>query len=178
MMVKDPEYWYAIQTYFAQEIKVGQYLDACKLSYFIPMCNSYRVDAAGEEKLCTHPVVHNLIFLRKTKEQKELQRLLDDCPYAVKVYAHVDNASKWYEIPDRDILDLRIICDQTFVEPEIITQQECDLQVGRMVVVKHGPLRGVRGKLVRKKKKYYVVKSFVGMGVMVSVSRWCCAPDE
>ena len=160
-MVTEPGLWYAVQTYYAQEIKVGHYFDACQLSFFIPMCNSYRVDAAGKEKLYTHPAVHNLIFLRKTMEQKELQRLLDDCPYAVKVYARADNASWWYEIPDRDI-----------------TQQECDLQVGRMVVVKHGPLRGVRGKLVRKQKKYYVVKSFVGMGVMVKVSRWCCAPDE
>lgn len=142
------------------------------------MCYSYRRDTTGKEVLCSRPAVHNLIFLRKTKEQDELRRLLDACPYAVRVYAHIDNANWWYEIPDRDILDLRLICDQSFVEPEIITQQECDLQVGRMVVVKHGPLRGVRGKLVRKQKKYYVVKNLVGMGVMVKVSRWCCAPDE
>ena len=33
------------------------------------------------------------------------------------------------------------------------------------------------GRMMRKNKKYYVLKTMVGgMGVMVAVSRWCCEP--
>lgn len=74
------------------------------------------------------------------------------------------------------------MCDVSLCEPTFITQGEYDMKVGHTVRVVHGPLSGIRGKLVRKNKKYYIMKS-LGMdssdalGVMISVSRWCCEPE-
>lgn len=141
------------------------------------MATTYTPNNNGHPVKHLRPAVHNLIFVERRLSDDELQGVLDECPYAVKVYTYPDSR-QWQSIPARDILELRIICDSTFCEPQFISQQESDLKIGRMVAVVHGPLKGISGKLVRKNKKYYVVKSFVGLGVMVAVSRWCCREVE
>ena len=121
-----------------------------------------------------YPAVHNLLFIPLEKSMEELRALLSECPYPVSIYSHSDRPSDPYMIPDSDMTDLRLICDMSFTEPIFISTEENELKVGTHIVVTHGPLKGVDGKLVRKNKKYYLVKTFVGMAVMVAVSRWCC----
>ena len=177
MIVEQTQTWYALKTYYAQEQKVGSYLDAKALSYFIPMRCHHATDVTGKQVRRCVPAVHNLIFVRKTMEEGALRNILEACPFTIHVYSHADDKSRWYEIADRDILDLRLICDNTLAEPLFITEQEGAIPEGSTVRVTHGPLKGLRGRLVRKKKKYYVLKSFAGLGVMVAVSRWCCAQE-
>ena len=156
------ECWYALRTFRAQEFKVSHYLEQRHLTHFIPMVNHSE-----------QPAVHNLIFLRKTESKAQIRAILSECPYAVSVYHHIDSEEQWYEISNKELLELRLLCDNAF-NPQFISQEESELKVGAEVLVKHGPFRGITGKLVRKNKKYYLVKSFVGLGVMVAVSRWCC----
>lgn len=167
------EQWYALQTYYAQELKVGHYLEKHRLHFFIPMMYSFDATSDDEPRRHQHPVVHNLIFIERTVSDTDLLAVLKECPYSVRIYTY-PNEQRWQVIPAQDILELRMICDNSFVEPQFISQQESELKIGRMVQVVHGPMKGITGKLVRKNKKYYIVKSFVGLGVMVSVSRWCC----
>ncbi len=170
--------WFALRTYHSQESKVGLYLTQNSLTYFIPMRQTKSLRSDGSLAVHEQPFVHNLIFLRKTLDTTELKKTLCACPYPVNVYSHQDSREHWHEIPDSEMLELRIICDNTFCEPQIITQQEYDLKEGRMVRVVHGPMKGVRGKLVRKNKKYYLLKSIADVGVSISVSRWCCEADD
>jgi ribosomal protein L24 len=59
-----------------------------------------------------------------------------------------------------------------------LSAEEAQLKVGDPVLVAHGPLKGITGRLVRQNKKYFLLKEVPGMGVMVKVSRWCCKPIQ
>lgn len=180
---KSHDSWYAIRTFNAQEFKVSDYLKMHSLPHFIPVCKS-RVEAPdGQVKWRMRPVVHNLIFVRKAFSEEVIRKILQGCPFPLSVYRCQDEAKSWCEIADQNIIDLRIMCDASFCEPTFITQREYDMKEGHIVRVEHGPLSGIRGKLVRKNKKYYIMKSFDidspdAPGVMISVSRWCCVPDD
>ena len=132
------------------------------------------VTTDGKNVLIQKPAVHNLLFLQMDRSMEELKRVLSECPYPISVYGQIDKPNEWSLISDKDMTDLRLICDITFTAPIFISQQESELKVGTQVRVTHGPMKGATGKLVRKNKKYYLVKTFVGVGVMLAVSRWCC----
>lgn len=166
--------WIALRTCFSQEIKVGGYLDSRHIPYFIPMVLSADVDKDGKPVRRHRPAVHNLLFIPLEQNHKTIREILRECPYAIHVYGHPDRPGEWYKIPDRDMQDLRLICDLTYTEPQFVSAQECELKVGHTVRVTHGPLKNITGKLVRKSKKYYLVRTFGDLGVMISVSRWCC----
>ena len=173
------ESWYALRTFFSQELKVSQYLEANALKHFIPMRSQVHETRDGHLVRRMYPVVHNLIFVRKTMSRAAMHTIFSQCPYPISVYHHIDSEQRWCEISDKELMDLRLICDVTFTEPKFISQEESELEVGTEVVVMHGPLKGIQGKLVRKQKKYYILKTFVGMGVSLAISRWCCKPlDE
>ena len=173
--------WYAVRTFNAQEFKVSEYFKKHSLPHFIPLSKSCVKEQDGQVKWRMRPVVHNLIFVRKAFSEEVVRKILQECPFPLSVYKRQDKAQSWCEIADQNIIDLRIICDVSFCEPTFITQKEYDMKVGQCVRVVHGPLKGIQGKLVRKNKKYYIMKSFEmdsqdALGVMISVSRWCCAP--
>ena len=175
--------WYAVRTFNAQEFKVSEYLKKHSLPHFIPLAKSRLKTADGGGKWCIRPIVHNLIFVRKAFSEEAIRKILSECPYPLSVYKHQDKAQSWCEIANQNILDLRLMCDVALCGPTFITQEEYDMKVGHIVRVVHGPLTGIRGKLVRKNKKYYIMKSFdMGspdtLGVMVCVSKWCCEPES
>ena len=59
-----------------------------------------------------------------------------------------------------------------------MTQAEAEAMVGKEVRVIAGPFKGTVGRLVRKHKQYYFLKSVIGMGVMLRISRWYCEPIQ
>lgn len=181
-MSETEEYWYALRTFFSQEKKVGAHLDTYNLSWFIPMRSTpvRRRPQEGPAKRfkADRPFVHNLIFIRKPADDDVLKNALLECPYSTRIYCKPDS-QEWCAIPGRDILELRIICDQSFTAPHFINAEDIDPKVGREVEVVHGPMKGVHGRLLRKNKKYYILKTLGnGMGVVATVSRWCCQPVE
>lgn len=167
-------FWIAIQTFYAQEQKVSNYLDEYQTKHFIPTLTRMTTDEEGKVQRTTRPAVHNLLFLQIDRNVDQLKSIINDCPYPVTIYRQYDKSGGWFLIPDREMVDLRLICDITFTEPVFVSACECEMKVGSLVRVTHGPLKGIEGKLVRKNKKYYLVRTFCDLGVMVSVSRWCC----
>jgi len=174
MSSEDSGVWYALRTFFAQENKVSTYLEQNALEFFVPMIYSMGSDAEGNPVRCYRPAVHNLIFIRKTTGEDVLKAILQKCPYTIQVYRKQSEEKEWYPIRDSEILELRMICDRSFEVPPIITEHNGDLPIGRMVKVVHGPMKGIKGKLVRKNKKYYLLKTLANLDVKIAVSRWCC----
>ena len=74
------------------------------------------------------------------------------------------------------MMEIRMLCDPQYEQSIFMTQGEAEAMVGKDVRVIAGPFKGAAGRLVRKKKQYYFLKSVVGVGVMVRISRWYCAP--
>jgi hypothetical protein len=72
------------------------------------------------------------------------------------------------------MVELRMLCDPQYKTSVILTQDEADALIGKEVRVVAGPFKGSVGRLVRKSKEFYFLKTVIGMGVMVRISRWYC----
>lgn len=177
--------WYALRTFNRQEQKVSLFLEEQHLSHFIPMAYSTRIPRHKEEeeadaepaKPVLVPAVHNLLFVQKSLSQKEMLKTFSECSIPVRVFRNPGSQSP-SEISDRDMQELRMLCDPQYEHSSFMTQAEAEAMVGKEVRVIAGPFKGTVGRLVRKRKQYYFLKSVIGMGVMVRISRWYCEPIQ
>ncbi len=179
----DNSVWISVKTFFSQETKVSDYLKKHGTHHFIPTVVRYSIDKDGKRLSERVPAIHDLLFVRLDQGISQVKNILDGCPYGIYVYRHPEQPQQWGLIPERDMRELRLICDADYSdveisEPQFITSKESNIKVGRKVRVVRGALMGVTGKLIRKNKKYYLVRTFGDLGFMVKVSRWCCESVE
>ena len=171
--------WFAIRTFNCQEQKVSRYLSEKGLMHFIPMTYLQVKSASGEDCIETKPIlvpaVHNLLFVEKFASQKEMLKVLRECSAPVSIFRQ-PGEEKFCEIPARDMIELRALCDPEYKTSIYVTQGEAEAIIGKDVRVVQGPFKGAVGRLVRIHKQFYFLKAVIGMGVMVRVSRWYCEP--
>jgi len=173
----DTSPWCVIHTFNCSELKIGNFLKEKGLVYFIPM--EYRVKKLEgckvKKKLV--PVVHNLVFVQMSMPEKELKRLLNECP--IPMYFHCkENSGKCYKIRHEEMLQFMLMCDPDYDNHCFVDAEKAALKAGSEVDVVCGPFKGIKGKLVRYHKQYYVLTAMVGIGLMIKVSRWCCRPSK
>ena len=101
--------------------------------------------------------------------------MLSECDIPVSVFRK-PGVRDFCEIPAQEMVELRMLCDPEYETSVFLTEGEADAMVGKEVRVVNGPFKGSVGRLVRKNKQYYFLKTVIGMGVMVRVSRWYCEP--
>ena len=167
--------WYAVRTFNCQEQKVSRYLAQHDYTHFIPMILVKEVTEDDKVKKVLVPAVHNLLFVRKKGTQKEMMQMFSECSIPVRVFRQ-PGMRDFCEIPAREMVELRMLCDPEYETSVFLTEGEAEAMVGKDVRVVNGPVKGSVGRLVRKNKQYYFLKTVVGMGVMVRVSRWYCEP--
>lgn len=169
--------WYAIRTFNCQERKVSQFLTERGFTHFIPMMITQGKPKEGEApKQVLVPAIHNLLFVQKTGTEKEMLDMLNGCMYPISIFRQ-PGMDKLCEIPARDMIELRMLCDPKFQSTSVfMTQDEAENMIGKEVRVTAGPFKGSIGKLVRRNKQYYFLKIVTGLGVMARVSRWYCEP--
>ena len=80
--------------------------------------------------------------------------------------------------PHEQMYEFRLMCNPEIELRKFIPTEEARLKAGDEVFVKYGPLRGMKGRLVRSSKKYYLLKEIPGISIMLKVSRWCCVPTN
>jgi hypothetical protein len=73
--------------------------------------------------------------------------------------------------------EFRLLCDPDF-EGLIEFSLNDDIKVGKEVEIVHGPFSGVRGRLYRKQKQYWFVKTLAGLSVELRITRWYCKPID
>ena len=166
--------WYAIRTFGCQELKICDFLKEKGKEHFVPMTYVEKKDHKGKIKRELVPVVHNLIFLKKDQPQTFLVQMLKECLIPLRVVCK-ENTSTWYEIPECQMMELRVLCDPNFKETQFITHEEAEAKAGKSVRIIHGPFTGITGKLHRVKNDFFFIKTLAGMGVMMRISRWYCA---
>lgn len=167
--------WYAARLFTTRQKEIVSGLQERGVSCFVPM--EYRNFVKGE-KMIKHvlmPVVRNLIFLKKDRDEKEMRRIIMDLPYKMSIIKKSKEGEEYYEIPNKQMLEFQIMCNPEIEMRKYLSEDEAHLKAGTPVLVQHGPLKGLTGKLVRSSKKYYLLKEVPGMAVMIKVSRWCCA---
>ena len=163
--------WYALRTYNCQEIKISDFLTDRQMVHFIPMTYVERKNREGKVKRVLVPVVHNLIFLRKDKSQKEILSILGECMTPISVLRK-EGSGDCYEIPDSQMVEFRALCDPDFEDKQFITHDEADAKPGKEVRIVHGQFAGMTGKLHRVNNNYFFIKTLAGVGVMIRISRW------
>lgn len=174
-----PQPWYAVRTFNCQELKVSRFLTDNQLVHFIPMTlvKKVTVNEDGQEtvKSIHVPAVHNLLFVQKKGTTREMMKVLGECLTPMSIFRQPGD-TKPCEISDRDMVELRMLCDLQYENSVFMSQGEAEAMVGKEVRVIAGPFKGAIGKLVRKHKQFYFLKAVIGVGVMVRVSRWYCEP--
>ncbi len=167
--------WYAIRTYHCKEMQLVDYLQGRGLTCFVPM--TYVKDNSSEADLHRLvPAIHNFVFVRKTLPERVIQRIFQECCIMMSVYKNDNN--EYYEIPNREMNDIRFLCDPTFANVQVIDSDEVEERAGKEVVIVQGPFKGLQGKLIRQQRKYYFIKTVIGIGIMVRISRWYCKVIE
>lgn len=167
--------WYAVRTFNRQEKKVVDFFEDESLCSFIPMMYADKlVEEEGQKpRRVLVPAVRNLIFLKKTTTGKEMAAKLARCPIPISPLKRKTDTG-FYEIPAREMLEMRMLCDPQFNAFIFELPENGDITVGHEVRILSGPFKDFTGRLVRKSKKYYFVKTIAGVGVMVRISRWNC----
>ena len=74
------------------------------------------------------------------------------------------------------MMEFRMLCDPTFEQQMTFIQYDEEPKVGKEVEIVHGPFAGIRGRLYRKQKKYWFVKTIAGISVELRITRWFCRP--
>ena len=166
--------WYAIRTFNCKEVAISNFLTGRGLPNFVPMTYSTKFVEGKEKPLkILVPVVHNYLFLQKTKSTSDILQILNECSIPMSIIRDRDT-KKFCEISDSEMREFRLLCDPQFDSSIFLDSEDVEAKPGKEVIIIHGPFKGVRGKLHRVRNNYYFIKAFVGIGVMVRISRWYC----
>lgn len=166
--------WYAIRTFNCKEVKISNYLAERGLPNFVPMTYSQRfIEGKEKPQKILVPVVHNYLFLQKIQSESTILQVLQECPIPMSIIKERDT-NKFCEISESEMAEFRLLCDPQFDSSIFVDSEEIEAKPGREVMIIHGPFKGVSGKLCRVRNNYYFIKAFVGIGVMVRISRWYC----
>ena len=174
--LSDSTPWYAIRLISARQMAVASLLKAKGLEVFIPMEYADIEDRQHHLKHVLRPVVRNLLFVRKPSLPVVFQDAIADLPYKISVVRKAAGHRDFYEIPAREMYEFQAMCNPDILIKKYISGAKAKLKEGTLVLVTHGPLKGLQGKLVRSNKQYFLLKEVPGMGVMLKVTRWCCKP--
>ena len=171
---EDKAPWYAIRLFSNNQMRVGEFFKEQGMEFFIPM--QYRIyeDEQGRPKKKLRPVVSNLIFVKKTMTNQAMQELVRKSQYKMSVITRDRQTREYYEIPAKQMFEFRAMCNPEIEMRKYVSAEEARHKVGAMVMVSHGPLKGLTGRLVRENRKYFLLKEVPGIGVMLKVTRWCC----
>ena len=170
--------WYAVRLFTLKTEAVASYLKEHGLEIFIPMEWEDYVDQDNHRRRKLKPVVRNLVFIKKTTDEKNLRKLIIDSQYKMAVMLKSKESRNFYEIPSTQMREFQMMCNPEIAMKKFLSEDEAKLKAGTPVMVTHGPLKGFSGKLVRSSKKYFLLKEVPGMAVMLKVSRWCCKAME
>lgn len=174
--MQDDRPWYALRLFTLRQSEVAEHLKSLGLDIYIPMEYRDREDRTHHIRHELRPVVHNLIFIRKTMEEEELRTLLHGLDYKMAVIRKSRDRQDYCEIPAHQMQEFQAMCNPDILMKRYLSQEQARLKAGSPVRVTHGPLRGLQGKLVRSNKHYFLLKEIPGMAVMLKVTRWCCQP--
>jgi transcription antitermination factor NusG len=132
--------WYAVYTMPRSERSVVKHLDVCQIESFLPIYESTHLWKNRQRAKIILPLFPSYLFVRiRSSERSKVLR----APSALRIIGNYQGPSP---IADAEIEFLRSDICRHRAEP----YQE--LVIGKKVRIKNGPMQGVQGILVQKKK--------------------------
>ena len=175
---RDDRPWYAMKLFTTRQNEIAEALREKQLEVFIPMQYTDVEDGKNRVRQVLRPVVRNLIFIKKTQAEKAMRELVLSLPYKVSIVRKELGKQDYYEIPAKQMFEFQAMCNPEIQMKQFVSEEQTKLKKGTPVIVTHGPLKGLKGKLVRADRKYYLLKEIPGIGVMLKVTKWCCKALE
>jgi transcription antitermination factor NusG len=168
--------WMVVRTFNRHEMIVSDFLKQEGLTCFIPMrYTEKQVHDEPKPRRMLVPVIHNYVFVRQEMPMAQIISLLAKCATPLYILKHKDS-ERPVEIANHEMVEFRMLCDPAFEQRVSIVPQGEEPEVGRVVEIIHGPFTGVHGRLYRKQKKYWFVKTIAGISVELRITRWFCKP--
>ena len=159
--------WFPMRVTYNRELKVKEHLDTIDVESFIPLRYEF-VGKGNDKKRKLVPAIHNLIFIRSTKQQLTYlkQRVKELEPLRFIVRTTLDGNSEILRIPDRQMENfLRVASVQ---DDSVMFLQPGDYinKVGRRVLITEGVFAGVEGVIKRFKNNRHVVIQMEGLAAV------------
>lgn len=135
---------------YRREMKAKEQLSALGIEVFVPMTKAV-VERRGTKKRETVPAIHNLLFVRTTKEQiKEIKRGIGYLQYRTRP-CNGKNAP--IIVPDKEMEQFISITNARMEEVTYLQIDEIDLKKGARVRIHGGSFDGTEGIFVKIKGK-------------------------
>lgn len=167
--------WLVLRTFNRREQDVSAFLKEKGVPHFIPMSYKERITREGKLQRVLSPVVHNYLFVEKQMPVSDMKTMLAECRYPLHFLSHRDSQQP-YEVSEREMLEFRMLCDPAFESKITVNPDGEDVAIGKEVEVVHGQFAGMRGRLVRKQKQYWFIKTIAGISIQLRITRWYCKP--
>lgn len=168
--------WVALQLFSMNQRTIADELKKKNFEIFVPLEWVVSEKTPGHRTRELRPVVRNLLFLKAGVTDDVLRKEVLQLNYPVRLLRKSKDTNDLAKIPASQMYEFQVMCNPELMGKKIISTDEAKLKKGQPVMVTHGPLKGLRGRLVRASKKYYLLKEIPGVSVMLNVSRWCCEP--
>jgi len=163
--------WICVRAFGSLENTIS-YMREAHAQYFIPLDWKVWETRTGEKREGYRPVVTNFIFLRIGEEVKETLNMVTSCPYPVSVMRTPGTYQTAF-ISKREMYEFQTMCNPEYTKI-YMEREQAEMKSGDEVVIKSGNFKGFTGKLVRVKKKYYLVKTAGELAILLQVPRWQC----
>ena len=167
MQTENSLQWFPMRVTYNRELKVKEHLDTIDVESFIPLHYEF-IGKGNDRKRKLVPAIHNLIFIRSTKQQlthlKQSVKELEPLRFIVRTT--LDGNSEILRIPDRQMENfLRVASVQ---DDSVMFLQPGDYinKVGRRVLITEGVFAGVEGVIKRFKNNRHVVVQMEGLAAV------------
>ncbi|UKK82224.1 UpxY family transcription antiterminator [Segatella bryantii] len=178
-VIRNDKPWLAVKLFSLKTYEIRDFLKEMGINCFLP---EQYVDIENPEnhriKHILKPVTRNLLFIEKPEDMKHFPSEMAQWPFKMAIIKPHPTADHYAEISSREMREFEEMCNPELRMKIFLTPEEARLKSGDKVLVTNGPMKGMTGRLVRKSKKYYLLKDMPGISIMIKVSRWCCKPTE
>jgi transcriptional antiterminator RfaH len=157
----DTERWYPVYTNPRAEKKAFEALIKKGVDAYLPMHRQLR-QWSDRKKWVEAPFIKSYVFVR-IKEHEQAEVLMTK-----GIARFIYFSGKITAMPDRQIDELKLLMASSY-ELEIT---ETDLQPGEEIVIKAGPLKGMKGEIIeyRSQKQLALRLNAIGCSIIVHVA--------
>jgi len=165
--------WFPMRVTYCRELKMKEQLDKLNIENFVPMRYEL-VETRDGRSLRLMPAIHNLIFVRTTKEDmtklKLTCRALEPLRYMMRPVVGNKEKKEIIRVPDRQMENFMRVASVTDERVMFLEYGNYLEKVGQHVKVTNGFFAGVEGVIKRIKNNKRVVVMINGIAAVAIVN--------
>lgn len=173
--ISDKVCWYPLRAIYAQEIKIHQRLCELNIENYVPIRQLLETDNTGCEVVKSVPLVHNLIFVKATRDiilyYKQNDKIVSQTRFIIK-HNYNNQDEKYLIIPNKQMHDFIKVVNSNAQNVKIIQNSDYIHKPGTKVRIRSGEFAGIEGVIKRIKRNKIVIVS-AGDFLVMAISNLC-----